>query len=99
MTSGDGLFWSFTLHDFQIAKVASSSVLRTLVYHHTIVFNYFQVVDTIEKQASMEQEYANFMKELDEAKQEEEQREENEEYVVAIERDIELIDEQVYFNH
>lgn len=36
------------------------------------------------------------MRELDEAKQEEEHREENEEYVVAIEHDIELIDEQVY---
>nr|ADV76231.1 hypothetical protein [Loa loa] len=35
------------------------------------------------------------MRELDEAKQEEEHREENEEHVVAIEHDIELIDEQI----
>lgn len=54
-----------------------------------------RVVDTIEKRANIEQEYAHFMKELDEAKQEEEQREENEEHFVAIEHDIELIDEQI----
>uniref|UniRef100_A0A0R3RQQ4 Zinc finger protein 830 n=1 Tax=Elaeophora elaphi TaxID=1147741 RepID=A0A0R3RQQ4_9BILA len=54
-----------------------------------------RVIDTIEKQANIEQQYVDFMKELDEAKQEEEYREENEEYVVAIEHDIELIDEQI----
>lgn len=37
------------------------------------------------------------MRELDEVKQEEEHREENEEHVVAIEHDIELIDEQVHY--
>ncbi|CAG9532114.1 unnamed protein product [Cercopithifilaria johnstoni] len=54
-----------------------------------------RVIDTIEKQANIEQQYTDFMKELDEAKQEEEHREENEEYVVAIEHDIELINEQI----
>uniref|UniRef100_A0A915PBZ9 Coiled-coil domain-containing protein 16 n=1 Tax=Setaria digitata TaxID=48799 RepID=A0A915PBZ9_9BILA len=54
-----------------------------------------RVVETIEKQANIEQEYIDFMRELDEAKQEEEHREENEEHVVAIEHDIELIDEQI----
>ncbi|KAL4003624.1 hypothetical protein ACH3XW_8380 [Acanthocheilonema viteae] len=54
-----------------------------------------RVIDTIEKQANIEQQYIDFMRELDEAKQEEEHREENEEYVVAIEHDIELIDEQI----
>lgn len=35
------------------------------------------------------------MRELDEAKQEDDHREENEEYVVAVEHDIQFIDEQV----
>ncbi|EJW88657.1 hypothetical protein WUBG_00430 [Wuchereria bancrofti] len=54
-----------------------------------------RVIDTIEKQANIEQQYADFIRELDEAKQEEEHREENEEHIVAIEHDIELIDEQI----
>ncbi|KAM3723655.1 Zinc finger protein [Dirofilaria immitis] len=54
-----------------------------------------RVVDTIEKQANIEQQYIDFMRELDEAKKEEEHREENEENVVAIEHDIELINEQI----
>ncbi|VDM45638.1 unnamed protein product [Toxocara canis] len=56
-----------------------------------------RVVETIEKQATMEQEYANFLSELNEAKQEEEEREDIEEQTSAIEHDIEHIDEQI--NH
>ncbi|KHN86778.1 Zinc finger protein [Toxocara canis] len=56
-----------------------------------------KVVETIEKQATMEQEYANFLSELNEAKQEEEEREDIEEQTSAIEHDIEHIDEQI--NH
>lgn len=37
------------------------------------------------------------MRELDEAKQEEQHREEDEEHVVAIEHDIAFIDEQVHY--
>ncbi|VDK78012.1 unnamed protein product [Litomosoides sigmodontis] len=54
-----------------------------------------RVIDTIQKQENIEQQYIDFMRELDEAKQEEEHREQNEEHVVAIEHDIELIDEQI----
>ncbi|VDK63952.1 unnamed protein product [Onchocerca ochengi] len=54
-----------------------------------------RVIDTIEKQANIEQQYIDFMRELDEAKQEEQHREEDEEHVVAIEHDIAFIDEQI----
>ncbi|VIO91429.1 MGC20398 protein, putative [Brugia malayi] len=54
-----------------------------------------RVIDTIEKQANIEQQYADFIRELDDAKHEEEHREENEEHIVAVEHDIELIDEQI----
>uniref|UniRef100_A0A183EWA8 FAM192A_Fyv6_N domain-containing protein n=1 Tax=Gongylonema pulchrum TaxID=637853 RepID=A0A183EWA8_9BILA len=56
-----------------------------------------RVAETVEKEANMEQEYANFLKELDEAKHEEERREESAELADAIEHDIDLIDEQVLF--
>ncbi|VDM97745.1 unnamed protein product, partial [Thelazia callipaeda] len=56
-----------------------------------------RVVETIEKEANMEQEYEIFMKELNEAEKEEERREENEEHLGAVEHDIELIDDQI--NH
>ncbi|OZC11696.1 hypothetical protein X798_01559 [Onchocerca flexuosa] len=54
-----------------------------------------RVIDTIEKQANIEQQYIDFMRELDEAKEEEQHREEDEEHVVAIEHDIAFIDEQI----
>uniref|UniRef100_A0A914RB19 ZNF380 coiled-coil domain-containing protein n=1 Tax=Parascaris equorum TaxID=6256 RepID=A0A914RB19_PAREQ len=54
-----------------------------------------RVVETIERQANMEHEYANFLNELNEAEKEEEEREDLEEQTSAIEHDIEHIDEQI----
>ncbi|VDN58786.1 unnamed protein product [Dracunculus medinensis] len=54
-----------------------------------------RVVETIEKKANMEDEYANFMKELHEAKQKHDEKEIMEEEISGIKRDIEHIDEQI----
>lgn len=54
-------------------------------------------MEAVEKEANMEKEYANFVKELDEAELEENERLDNEEHIDAIEHDIEHIDEQVIY--
>ncbi|MFH4984389.1 hypothetical protein AB6A40_011098 [Gnathostoma spinigerum] len=54
-----------------------------------------RVAETIEKQANMEVEYANFMSELDQAKRDEEVKGDEEDESSAIEKDIEQIDEQM----
>lgn len=57
------------------------------------------MASTAEKRAALDEEYANFMRELNEAKLEEEEKEDKEEYMGAIKHDIELINEQVCEQH